>query len=255
MSLTKNEIKFVKSLQIKKYRDTHQRFVVEGEKLVNDLLSQSNYKVDTLFHTDGFVINTENQSYNSVIISDKDLARMSGLKSPNKVIATIKMHDNNEFDFKNTQTVLLLDNIKDPGNLGTIIRTAEWFGITEIMASKQSVDVFNPKTIQSSMGAFYHINFSYHDLNTLLPNLKKHDFVIAGASLSGTNLYETNLAPKTAFVMGSESHGISPEILDLLDQELQIPQVGTTESLNVAIASGIFLAEYYRQIISKKKID
>lgn len=249
MTLTKNEIKFVKSLQIKKYRDSHQLFVVEGEKLVNDLLAQSNYKVDTLFHTDAFKIGTAIQGYNNILVSDKDLERMSGLKSPNKVIATVKIQSHKMDDFENIQTVLLLDNVKDPGNLGTIIRTAEWFGIKQIIASKQSVDVFNPKTIQASMGAFYHINFSYHDLNTILPTLKEHDFVIAGASLSGSNLYETNLATKTALVMGSESHGISSEILSLLDQELLIPQVGSTESLNVAIATGIFLAEYYRQML------
>ncbi|MFK8038011.1 MAG: TrmH family RNA methyltransferase [Crocinitomicaceae bacterium] len=253
MTLTKNEIKFVKSLQIKKYRDSQQLFVVEGEKLVNDLLSQSNYKIDTLFHTNEFKPNDAIQTYNSIIVNDKDLERMSSLKTPNKVLATVKMQINKAINIEDNKLILLLDNVKDPGNLGTIIRTAEWFGIKRIIASNQSVDIFNPKTIQASMGAFYHVHFTYSNLNLLLPNLKEKDYVIVGASLTGSNLYNTKLANKTALVMGSESHGISPEILSLLDQELLIPQTGTTESLNVGIATGIFLSEYYRQTSTLQK--
>lgn len=253
MTLTKNEIKFVNSLQIKKYRDNHQLFTVEGEKLVAELANQSLYKVDTLFHTADFEVDSSIRASNTLLISDKDLTRISALKTPNKVLATVKMNTSTTVNSKKPGLILLLDNVKDPGNLGTIIRTAEWFGITDIMASPQSVDVYSPKVIQASMGAFYHVNFSYTNLPELITKLKERDFVVAGASLKGSNLYASVFTKKTALVMGSESHGISEEILKLLDQELLIPQVGQSESLNVGIATGIFLAEYYRQTITLQK--
>jgi len=247
MTLTKNEIKFIKSLRIKKYRDNHQLFIVEGEKLVNELMSQSTYKIDTVFHTQEYGIPETDLRFNSILISDKELAQISTLKSPNKVVATVKITAKFELNLQESDLVLLLDNVKDPGNLGTIIRTAEWYGIKNIIASEQTVDVFNSKTIQASMGAFYHVNFSYCHLESIITELKENDFVLSGASLSGVNVYKTEFETKTALVMGSESHGISPSIMKLLDRELLIPKVGVSESLNVGIATGIFLSEYYRQ--------
>ena len=125
------KIKFIKSLQIKKYRDSHQLFVVEGEKLVDELLKQPLYKIDTLFHTPEYSIPSQNNSFNRIQISDKELERISGLKSPNKVLATVKMFQPERNDLQSAGLILLLDNVKDPGNLGTIIRTAEWFGISQ----------------------------------------------------------------------------------------------------------------------------
>lgn len=250
MTLTKNEIKFVKSLQIKKYRDSHQRFVVEGEKLVSELLAQTTFKIDTLFHTEEYLTDKSHSGINTVKISVKDLERISSLKTPNKVLATVKIKAALEVDLSTVNLVLLLDNVKDPGNLGTIIRTAEWFGVKHIIASPQTVDVYNPKVIQASMGAFYHMSFTYQNLSLLIPKLKENDFVVAGASLSGANVYNQKLARKTALIMGSESHGIAEDLLKLLDQELLIPKKGHSESLNVGIATGIFLAEYLRQTSS-----
>ena len=125
-------------------------------------------------------------------------------------------------DYETDNLILLLDNIKDPGNLGTIIRTADWFGISQIIASEKTVDLYNPKTIQSSMGALYRIKISYQSLDPVIKTLKANDFIISGASLAGTNIYEATVTPKTALVMGSESHGISPEIEQQLDQILLI---------------------------------
>ncbi len=253
MTLTKNEIKFIKSLQIKKYRDSNKLFVVEGEKMVNELLSQSTFKIDTLFCTADYNLKSENISFNTIEISEKDLEKISAFKSPNKVLATVKMRDKKSIDFNKSNLILILDNIKDPGNLGTIIRTAEWFGISQIIASEQTVDVYNPKTIQASMGAFYYIQFSYQNLELLIPELKENDFVITGATLSGKNIYVSNFSRKTALIMGSESHGIKQQILSKLDQELLIPSTGNSESLNVGIAAGIFLSEYSRQMSSLQK--
>lgn len=253
MTLTKNEIKFVKSLQIKKYRDSHQRFIVEGEKLVDELLAQNKYKIDSIFHTADYLFDATKSSGNHILITDKDLERISALKSPNKVLATVHIRKHFEIDLIGNELVLVLDNIKDPGNLGTIIRTAEWYGIKQIIASEQTVDVFSSKTIQASMGAFYHVQFSYLNLSDIIPKLKENDYVVTGATLSGTNIYASKFTAKTALIMGSESHGISQDIINLLDKELLIPQSGRSESLNVGIATGIFLSEYYRQITNLQK--
>jgi len=248
MSLTKNEIKLIKSLQIKKYRDSHGLFIIEGEKMISELLTQSKFKVDTLFYTDEFKLEGISNSIHKVQITAKELDRISGLKSPNKVLATVKMLEPIGIDFDTDHLVLLLDDIKDPGNLGTIIRTADWFGVKQIIASEKTVDIYNPKTIQSSMGAVYRIQMRYQNLESTIETLKTNDFIISGASLTGKTIYDATFTPKTALVMGNESHGISTNIMKQLDQELLIPRFGKTESLNVSIATGIFLAEYCRHI-------
>lgn len=246
MSLTKNEIKLIKSLQIKKYRDNHQLFVIEGEKMVSELFNQDRFIIDTVFYTSDYPLEFIPTKCHSVQISNNELGRISGLKTPNKVLATVKMGHKPEINFNEENLVLLLDDVKDPGNLGTIIRTADWFGIKQIIASKKTVDLFNSKTLQSSMGAIYRMNFFYEDLFETVNDFKNNDFIISGASLTGDSIYEATFTPKTALIMGSESHGISDEINELLDQKLLIPQYGETESLNVAIATGILIGEYCR---------
>ncbi len=248
MSLTKNEIKLIKSLQIKKYRDNNQLFVIEGEKIVSELTAQSNLKIDTIFYTNEWDVSKIPSNVHSVEISNNELERISGLKTPNKVLATVKMPSKKDIDLTDNNLILLLDDIKDPGNLGTIIRTADWFGIKQIIASKKTVDVYNPKVIQSSMGAIFRIKFTYEDLIPVIPKLKGADYIISGASLTGTDIYQATFTPKSALIMGSESHGISPEIIRALDQELLIPRYGESESLNVSIATGIFLAEYCKKV-------
>jgi len=243
MSLSKNEIKLVKSLQIKKYRDLHRLFVVEGVKLVDELIEQSHFKIDGIFYTSGYDRKLPG-TIHSFEITENELSRISGLKSPNKVLAVVKYPSETPIDYSSENLILLLDNINDPGNLGTIIRTADWFGIKEVIATKTTVDLFNPKVIQSSMGAVYRIKFHRTNLNETIPDLKTNNFQLIGAALGGENLYTTPFKKKTALVMGSESHGISKELSDQLDKEVLIPQFGKTESLNVAMATGIILSHY-----------
>ncbi|WP_027421225.1 TrmH family RNA methyltransferase [Crocinitomix catalasitica] len=241
MPISKNEIKLVKSLQLKKYRESLGLFVVEGIKLTEELFGQSKYTIDRIFCTNDYAADLpENVPFER--INEKDLERISGLKQPNKILAVVQSQPQNDaIDFEDT--ILILDDIKDPGNLGTILRTADWFGIKQIVASSNSVDLYNPKVIQSSMGAIYRINFSRMELADVLNDLSQHEFEILGAELNGTNLYEKKFETKTALVMGSESHGISDELKSRLTASITIPKFGETESLNVAMATGIILSQ------------
>lgn len=248
MSLSKNEIKLVKSLQIKKYRDLNRLFVIEGEKLVKELLLQTHFKVDGIFYTKEFTTPLPKHIH-TFEISPAELERISGLTTPNKVLAVVKYPKETPIDFAEDNLILLLDTINDPGNLGTIIRTADWFGVRQIIGSNLTVDLFNPKVIQASMGAVYRVNFYRSDLHLAIEKLKENNFDILGATLGGTSLYQTNFQKKTALVMGSESHGISPDLIRKLSKEVMIPQVGETESLNVAMATGILLSHYRRGLV------
>lgn len=248
MSLSKNEIKLVKSLQIKKYRDLNRLFVVEGVKLVGELLEQGHFKIDGIFYTADFEGKIPN-SIHSFEITETELGRISGLKSPNKVLAVVKYPSERVIDFDEENLVLLLDNINDPGNLGTIIRTADWFGVKQIIASKATVDLFNPKVIQSSMGAVYRIHFHRTDLDPILDNLYENGFQIMGAALGGENLYRSKFKVKTALIMGNESHGISKQLKQKTEKMVLIPQFGKAESLNVAMATGIILSHYRQSLI------
>lgn len=243
MSLSKNEIKLVKSLQIKKYRDLNRKFVVEGIKMVTELLAQTHFKVDAVFRTSDCDIEIPSHIH-TFTISPSELERISGLKTPNKVLAVVKYPKEQQVDYDLNEAVLVLDTINDPGNLGTIIRTADWFGIKHVFASETTVDLFNPKVIQSSMGAAYRIHFHRTNLVDTLRNLASHNFDLVGAALGGSDLYTANFAKKTAIVMGSESHGIAEKLRVIIPNMVEIPRFGETESLNVAMATGIILSHY-----------
>lgn len=251
MSLTKNEIKFIKSLQLKKQRDLNKLFIVEGEKVILELLSQSKFKINALYYTADY--NTENisENINSTLIPSKTLERITGFKKANKALAVVNFNTINQPDTKEDNLILLLDDINDPGNLGTIIRTADWFGVTQIISSKNTVDLYNPKVIQSSMGAIFRINYFVKDLMTTIKDLKNDNFQISGATIEGGNVYNNTPPLKTALIMGSESHGIQDNILSLLDERVSIPNFGKSESLNVSMATGILLSEYKRSTLQK----
>ena len=247
MSLSKNEIKLVKSLQLKKYRDLNRLFVVEGVKLVSELIEQSTFKIDAIFHTADYEDDIPG-TVHSFEITASELQRISGLKTANKVLAVVKYPEASKINYQEENLILMLDNINDPGNLGTIIRTADWFGIKQIIASPSTVDLFNPKVIQASMGAVYRVNYHREDLSQVCAELKSHDFELLGADLGGENVHSRNYQKKTALLMGSESHGISDRLKALLDERITIPQFGQTESLNVAMAAGIILSHYRQKV-------
>ena len=188
-------------------------------------------------------------------VTDKELGRISMHKNPNDALAVVKMPDDTATDqpvadkiinMASNELVLVLDDMRDPGNMGTIIRAADWFGIRQILCSPDSVEVYNPKVIQSTMGAFIRVNVNYHPLADILK--ADNAIPVVGAVMDGDSLYSAELPGNGFIVIGSESHGISPEVESLLTKKISIPSPGSgTESLNASVATSIILAEYYRQ--------
>ncbi len=231
--LTKNQIKLIRSLSLKKNRQKHGLFIVEGEKLVNEVLS-SDWEVEGIYATKEWL------GENATIISNDDLSRISSLKTPNKLVAVVKIKKGS-LDIT-SNTVLALDGVKDPGNLGTIIRLADWFGVEDIICSDDCVDYLNPKVVQSSMGSFTRVNLHY---TSLIDAFKKYsDYKLFMTVLNGTPLSEMTNSDKKIVVMGSESKGISKEILELTSEKITIPKSKSSkaESLNVSVAAAIIFS-------------
>ncbi|KGL58644.1 TrmH family RNA methyltransferase [Polaribacter sp. Hel1_85] len=241
MSISKNQFKLITSLSQKKYRQKHKLFIAEGIKVVQELLNSS-LEVETLFCTDDFSTNISDE--NIVRISETDLKKISNLKTPNKVLGLFKFPD--EKAFKNKGLVIALDAINDPGNLGTIIRLCDWFGVEELICSKDTVDCFNQKVVQASMGSLTRISIRYVDLAEYLSATNLPTFI---ADMDGENVYKTNLPKEGILIMGNEANGVSNEIKKLITNKISIPRFGEiqeTESLNVATATAILLSEFKR---------
>jgi len=241
MSLSKNNIKLITSLQQKKYRQKHQLFVAEGVKVVNELLASS-LEVEHLFSVDASFESLKKCGV--TLISENELKKISTLKSPNKVLGLFKIPKEKEIN--QDKFMVALDGINDPGNLGTIIRLCDWFGITELVCSKNTVDCYNQKVVQSTMGSLTRVNILYVDLEDFLTNSKLPVFT---ADMDGKNVYTSSLPEKAVLVMGNEANGISPEIAQIVKHALTIPRFGDlqqTESLNVATATAILLSEFKR---------
>jgi TrmH family RNA methyltransferase len=254
--LTKNEIKHISSLSIKKYREIHNEFTAEGAKVVAELLN-SNYNVHKVycieewFRKNDFILSSGN--YEFEVISEKELERISSLSTPNQVIAVAAIPENTPQLFDpEKELILALDDIKDPGNLGTIIRTADWFGIKKIICSENTVDVYNTKVIQAAMGSSFRVELLYIDLSEYFKKLNKK-INIYGALLDGEILYDKKLNNSGIIVIGNESKGISDEIKPFITDKLFIPQFNTSsssdkpESLNASIATAVICYEFCRQ--------
>jgi TrmH family RNA methyltransferase len=239
MSLSKNHIKLITSLSQKKYRQKHKLFVVEGVKVVQEFLNSS-YELEIVFSTD-----TDFSSTNKFIeVTDQELKKISSLKNPNKVLAIFKIP--NQINPIMGGLILVLDSINDPGNLGTIIRLCDWFGIEQLVCSNETVDCFNSKVVQASMGSLTRVAVSYLDLKKYLQNALAPIFL---ADIDGLNVYKTKLPDSAVLVLGNEANGISDEIKQLVTTKITIPRYGAfqqTESLNVATASAILLSEFRR---------
>ena len=239
MSLSKNHIKLITSLSQKKYRQKHQLFIVEGVKVVQEFLSSS-YDLEILFSTE----NDFSFTNKFIKVSGQELKKISGLKKPNKVLAIFKIP--NQINPKTDGLVLALDSINDPGNLGTIIRLCDWFGIEQLVCSNETVDCFNSKVVQASMGSLTRVAISYLDLNNYLQNASAPIFI---ADMDGLDVYKTKLPDSAVLVLGNEANGISDDIKQLVTTKITIPRYGAfqqTESLNVATASAILLSEFRR---------
>jgi len=235
LSITKNEIKLIKSLGQKKVRQQEQLFLVEGIKGIREFLD-SEFELYQLFATDS-IFNTETR-----VISSKELQRISGLKTPNTAVAIFKMPKPELI--KESALVLALDDVRDPGNLGTIIRLCDWFGIEQLVCSLETVDCFNPKVVQATMGSLTRVKVVYTDLENYLKTSKLEVF---GTFMDGANIYSETFPQKGIIVMGNEANGVSPKIENLVDKKIGIPRFGNlkaTESLNVATATAIVLSAF-----------
>lgn len=234
--ITKNQIKLIKSLSSKKNRVKHQLFVVEGEKNISELFS-SDYEIFFLFANSDWIDMNPNQV--AIKVTNTELERISNLNKPNKVLALVRIKNN--IDVSITGRTLVLDNINDPGNMGTIIRTCDWFGIKNIVCSINTVDCYNPKVVQSAMGSLFRLNVIY---TNLLEYLKKVKSPIFGAFMHGDNIKEISFPKDMHLVMGNEATGISNDLSDLIVNRIKIKNIGNkTESLNVAMATSILLYE------------
>lgn len=257
--ITNNSVKYVHSLSVKKYRDEHGCFVAEGPKVVSDLLPL--LKCKTLFSTKDFLEKQNsfilNQIEEIVVISQKELERLSLLRSPRDVLAVFYFPEwDGEFhtlcEKATSNLCIALDGVQDPGNLGTIIRIADWFGIEEIFASQDTVDVYSPKVIQATMGAVGRVHVHYMDLNGFFEQLPD-SVPIYGTFLDGTNIYQESVENSGIIVMGNEGKGISKQLAGKINRRLLIPNFPknreTSESLNVAVATAIVCAEFRRRAL------
>ena len=239
MGLSKNHLKLITSLRQKKYRQKHKMFVVEGVKVVREFLNSS-FELYQLFSVD-----SEFDSDSEIVqISEIELKKASHLVNPNTVLAIFKIPELEKS--KSDGLILVLDAINDPGNLGTIIRLCDWFGIDQLVCSSDTVDCYNSKVVQASMGSLTRVSIQYVDLNNFL---QESELPIYTADMDGDNVYQTELLQKAILVMGNEANGISSSISALTNHVLTIPRFGAiqqTESLNVAAATAILLSEFRR---------
>ena len=239
--LSISQKKHVTSLKQKKFRTTFNSFVIEGVKMVEELLL-SEYEVEAFYATADWIEN--NPKVNCVKVSEKELGQISSLKTPNKVLAVVTQKVLETTNFSSNLTIAL-DKLQDPGNMGTIIRTADWFGVNTIVCSMDSVDIYNPKVIQATMGSFFRVNVVYDDLPGFFT--KNKDLIVYGALLDGEDVYQKKLTDKGAvLLMGNESKGISEELLPFVTERVLIPNFGKAESLNVATATAILCSECKR---------
>lgn len=256
-SLNKSQLKFFSSLKNKKFRDVEDLFVAEGEKLAQEVIAAKK-EVKALIAVDSWISENQhmlkNASFDILKCSESDFERISNFKTPNKVLLVMpQWHCTNEIPKIFPDLTLLLDEIQDPGNLGTIIRLADWFGINQIVCSENTADLFNPKVIQATMGAFLRVRLIYTQLPEYIQKAKKDtDIEVYGAFLSGNNIYKSNLKKPAFLIMGNESKGISKELEKYTEHKITIPSYSNngdrTESLNVAVATAIICAEFRRAL-------
>jgi RNA methyltransferase, TrmH family len=247
--LSKSQIGFIKSLHQKKFRKEHRLFIVEGIKSVLEFI-HSNYLVKEVYCTENLMPKLANLSQKIKVtqISSSDLLRITSLSTPQNVLALIELPGAKDIEtqaLRGTFT-LALDGIQDPGNLGTIIRTADWFGFKQIICSEDCVEAYNPKVVQATMGSLSRVNVRYTNLKELL---QKCGVPVFGALLDGSSITETNFGSEGIIVLGNEGNGISEGVINEITNRVTIPGLGTAESLNVAVSASLFCYEVKRNIL------
>lgn len=247
--LSGNQTKFIKSLQLKKYRLQEQSFLVEGGKSIEELLRE-HWEVTHIYITEKYFSELPfdlQKKVNSIgydIVTANQLEKIGTLKSNNAGLLIVKIPDNPSKPFDIARPILMLDDINDPGNLGTILRIADWYNIQQVACSPSSADFYNPKTISASKGSFARIKVKYTPLRELIDELKPAR--VFGALLNGENLHKIEMPKNSTIIIGNETHGINAELLEKVTDPISIPQFGAAESLNAGIATGIILDHYRR---------
>ena len=249
--ISKNKIKYIKSLELKKNRNKEGKFVAEGHKVVDDLLVLQ--PASLIVATEEWLKDKSIDPRTEVVtVSEEELRKVSFLQHPQQVLAVFDQRDNRDFASANVDfncLNLALDGVQDPGNLGTIIRIADWFGITHIYCSQDTADVYNPKVVQATMGSIARVKVEYGNLLALVESLPA-DVPVYGTLLDGDNIYQQQLENRGLIVMGNEGKGISPDLAKKVNRRLLIPNFpegrATADSLNVAIATAITCSEFRR---------
>lgn len=247
--ISKNKIKYIRSLELKKNRNKEGKFVAEGFKVVDDLLALQ--PADLIVATGEWLRGKHFGAETEVIeVTDEELKKVSFLQHPQQVLAVFRQATSGDYSINTSELSLALDGVQDPGNLGTIIRIADWFGIENIYCSPETADVYNPKVVQATMGSIARVKVLYGDLMTLFASLPS-DVPVYGTLLDGEDIYAQQLDNRGFIVMGNEGKGISPELTQRVNRRLLIPNFPperpTADSLNVAIATAITCSEFRRQ--------
>ncbi len=250
--LSKNRIKYINSLKIKKYRQLHEAFLVEGSKSVLELLD-SDFEIDFVLVTQEF-----QQKYSSILtrhnvaletVTAQELEGLGSFQTNDSCLAVAKTKENAFLSPAPAEYMLMLDDVRDPGNLGTIIRVADWYGIHKIVCSNDTTDVYNPKVIAAAKGSFTRVNLYYTDLTQYFEKIKGANQQVIGAFLGGGSLYEFKYpANGGIIIMGNESNGISGQVEAFVTDKVMIPRFGAAESLNVGIATAVMLDNMRRQV-------
>lgn len=249
--ISKNKIKYIRSLEQKKNRNKEGKFVAEGFKVVDDLLALQ--PADLIVATQEWLHGKHLADQTEVIeVTEEELKKVSFLQHPQQVLAVFRQDTSGDYSINTNELSLALDGVQDPGNLGTIIRIADWFGIEDIFCSQGTADAFNPKTVQATMGALARVRLHYCDLKEFIRVQTERNVPVFGTFLDGKNIYSQKLSAQGVIVMGNEGNGVCKEIENLVSQKLLIPNYPqgkeTSESLNVAVATAIVCAEFRRRL-------
>ncbi|MFA6276219.1 MAG: RNA methyltransferase [Pedobacter sp.] len=250
--LSKSQISFIKSLHQKKYRKESGIFIIEGIKSIIEFIN-SNYQLHSIYYTPTHFSSLPKNTANIKLfeVNNVELEKISTLQTPQGILALVHIPVKQKLDVKSLHNCfsLVLDDVQDPGNFGTIIRTADWFGIKNVICSENTVEAYNPKTVQSTMGSLCRVNIIYTNLTSFFEEVKLPVF---GALLNGNNIYKTNWDKEGLILLGNEGHGISEDLLEKITIPVTIPRIGAAESLNVAVSAAIFCSELSR-VINKLK--
>ena len=247
--ISKNMAKLIRSLESKKHRERTGLFVAEGPKIVNNLIAVSQPKA-IIATQEWLKLNNTGKTTENFVVTEDELRKLSFLQHPQQVLGIFPIQSQTfDTEICNKELCLALDKVQDPGNLGTIIRIADWFGISTIFCNEGTADAYNPKVVQATMGSIARVNLIYTDLTSLFEKLHNHTPIYA-TSLDGDNIYNQELSSTGIIVMGNEGNGVSPQVMEKVNQTLFIPtyrKIRNIDSLNVAIATAITCAEFKRR--------